>query len=273
MKTKALVCGVVFIVVVVLISVAAAGEWVKFEGKTMMGDKLELEGVLSKPEGDGPFPAVVMLCGCGGFKNEVDAKQQNTWVERLMSWGYVALQVDSFGPRNYDNICDDTGKVNNDARSLDAYSAKSYLMKLDFVDSKNIAVIGWSHGGWAVMKIVDGRSRDKDAPPFQAAIAFYPWCDPIMRLDTPLLILIGEEDDWCPASKCEMQYNYWSGKGSKYEFKLKLYPNAYHAFDYEGLKEYYLGHHVEYNPEVAADAIIQTRDFLAKYLKTKNVTQ
>jgi hypothetical protein len=38
--------------------------------------------------------------------------------------------------------------------------------------------------------------------PFQAAIAFYPWCLPRMQqLNAPLLILIGEADNWTPASR------------------------------------------------------------------------
>jgi hypothetical protein len=106
MKTKIWLCGVVFIVVVFLISVAVAGEWVKFEGKTMAGDKLELTGILSKPNGNGPFPAVVMLCGCGGLKNKDDAKNQEVWAQRLMGWGYITLSVDSLTPRNYDNVCE-----------------------------------------------------------------------------------------------------------------------------------------------------------------------
>jgi len=249
--------------------ITMAQEIVKFEGKTVEGEKLQLTGILNKPKGDGPFPAVVMLCGCGGLKNERDAKHQNTWAERLMSWGYVTLQVDSFGPRNYDNICDKTYVVNDTMRAYDAYSAKSYLTKLKFVDSKNIAVIGWSHGGWAVLKIVDELFRDKDSKPFQVAIAFYPWCGGISILDTPLLILIGEKDDWCPARQCENLQKYSGVKDSKYEFTLKIYPNAYHAFDFEGLNEDYLGHHVEYNSEATSDSINLVREYLAKYLTSK----
>jgi len=254
---------------ILFFSCALAAEWVDFEGKTPGGEKLQLRGILNKPKGDGPFPAVVMLCGCGGLKDKNDAKQQNAWANRLMSWGYVSLQVDSFGPRNYGNICDKGDVVNDIMISYDAYSAKSYLSKLKFVDSKNIAVIGWSHGGWAVMKIVDGVFRDKDITPFKAAIAFYPWCENIMKLDTPLLILIGKKDDDCPAYKCETLQKAHSIKESQYEFTLRIYPNATHSFDFKGLKLDKDGHHYEYNPEATADAIIQTKEFLAKYLKAK----
>jgi dienelactone hydrolase len=56
--------------------------------------------------------------------------------------------------------------------------------------------------------------------------------------------------------------------GEKIEQKLVVYPNAYHSFDFEEPDEYFQGHLLQYDPEATADAIIQTRDFLAKYLKS-----
>jgi hypothetical protein len=35
------------------------------------------------------------------------------------------------------------------------------------------------------------------------------------------------------------------------------------------MKEDFDGHHLEYDPEVTADAITQTEDFFAKYLKVQ----
>jgi hypothetical protein len=72
----------------IFVAVAAnVGKWVKFEVKTVAGEKLQSAGIMNKPKGDGPFPAVVMLCGRAGLKDEEDAKQKNAWAERLMSWG------------------------------------------------------------------------------------------------------------------------------------------------------------------------------------------
>lgn len=237
--------------------------------QTMTGKELQLPGILHKPNGDGPFPAVVMLCGCEGYANEPDATQQSTWAERLAGWGYVALQVDSFSPRGYPNgVCDNTGIVNDAMRSDDAYAAKAYLSTLRFVDSKNVAVVGWSHGGWAVMKIIDGYVRDKKLSPFKAAVAIYPYCTTPFEPDTPVLVLIGRNDDWCPASLAENLKDEYSAKNWKPEFALTVYPNAYHAFDYEmtqpGGKDF-MGHHIEYDSVATSDAISRTKEFLAKY--------
>src|SRR5262245_15018422 len=48
-----------------------------------------------KPEGGGPFPAVVLLHTCGG----VWSGHMTGWAKRLTDRGYAALIVDSFTPR------------------------------------------------------------------------------------------------------------------------------------------------------------------------------
>jgi dienelactone hydrolase len=246
---------------------------VTISAQSMTGEKLQLPGVLHKPSGDGPFPAVVMLCGCAGYAKGEDATQQSTWAERLVGWGYVALQLDSFSPRGFPNgVCENTNIVNDTMRSEDAYAAKSYLSTLSFVDPKNIAIVGWSHGGWAVIKIIDGYTRDKKVSPFKAAVAFYPYCSPVFEPDTPVLVLIGKKDDWCPASLAETMKDQYSANNWKPEFALEVYPNAYHAFDYETTKPGgvdFLGHHIEYDPEATADAIAQTKAFLARYCQAR----
>jgi dienelactone hydrolase len=47
---------------------------------------------MARHAGPGPFPAVVLLHGCGGYHSSM-----MSWTDRLAAWGYVALSVDSFG--------------------------------------------------------------------------------------------------------------------------------------------------------------------------------
>jgi len=56
---------------------------------------------LTKPDGEGPFPAIVLLHGCGGMKSSYP----HNWDKRLAEWGYVSLQVDSLSPRGMSSIC------------------------------------------------------------------------------------------------------------------------------------------------------------------------
>ncbi len=73
---------------------AAAAETVSFDVTPKFGPSITLTAEMTKPEGDGPFAAVVMLHGCSGPWKPWG----NPWSARLVRWGYVALQVDSFLP-------------------------------------------------------------------------------------------------------------------------------------------------------------------------------
>jgi dienelactone hydrolase len=232
---------------------------------TLFGPSLLLTGRLLKPPGEGPFPSVVLLHGCGG----VQPKRDHLWAERLASWGYVTLQVDSFRPRGIVSVCTMGGKESADMlarRVADAYDAQHYLTKLPFVDSKRIAVMGWSNGGSTTLNILYPKRDD----PFHAAIAMYPSCrKSLADLNAPLQILIGAKDDWPPAERCMAMMP--SGK-SNFAVDLQIYPDAYHAYDTIGKPREVKGsqgssHHLEHNPAAEKDSIVRVREFLAKYLQ------
>jgi len=55
----------------------------------------DLKGYLRRPDGDGPFPAVILLPMCGAFVNSAD----HGWGDAIASWGYVVLTLDVFTAR------------------------------------------------------------------------------------------------------------------------------------------------------------------------------
>lgn len=218
-----------------------------------------LEGRLSKPKGEGPFPAVVLMHGCGGIW-----RWNDVWADRLTSWGYAVLDVDSLGPRGETSICDRTGSISGETRARDAHGAKAFLAGVPFVDPARIAVLGMSHGGWAVLNAIRRTTTSElELQPFRAAIALYPWCDEPTELDAPLLIAIGELDDWTPADRCR---TFVEGTRSPGELVLEVYPGAHHLFDLEGEDERQEGHVLRYHPQAAADAVRRIRAFLSEHL-------
>ena len=218
---------------------------------------LILPGRLNKPSGVGPFPAVVLLHGCDGIVAWNDA-----WTQRLTKWGYVVLEVDSFTPRNESSICDNTSSVSANSRALDAHGARNYLVSLKVIDPAHIAVFGMSHGGSSVLTAVSTENVSMFEA-FQAAVALYPWCDDINELNAPLLTLIGEKDDWTPASRCKETL---SKAKSTYDIDLKIYPEAYHWFDLEGIDQELLGHTLRYNADATSDAVTKVQQFLRNNL-------
>jgi dienelactone hydrolase len=259
----------------IVLVLAAAVQTIAAQEVTIPG-KLQIPGVLHKPGGDGPFPALVFLVGCEGNTHPAPplAEQHAQWVGRLVEWGYVTLELDSFTPRSRDS-CDRSGTVNEDMRSLDAYAAKSYLSTLPFVDPDNIGVIGWSHGGSTILTIIDASSglrlMNNLVNPFKAAVAFYPYCHPLSNPDTPILVLTGRKDERCPAYLAESLYRDYKRSNWKLEFSMKFYPNATHGFDVEGFKGGFDfdRFHLDYDPQATADAIAQTKDFFAKYMPAR----
>jgi dienelactone hydrolase len=233
------------------------------------GDTLELRGWLYRPDGPGPFPAVVALHGCGGIRPRL-----HQWASTLHQWGYVVLLVDSFTPRGQTIICKEGFRVDPQyARMPDAYAAQAYLARQPFVDPQRIGLMGWSHGGWTTLYAVDSIYLTRlQVSPFQAAIAFYPPCLPQLRqLNAPLLILIGEVDDWTPASRCRemLRQSELVGEQTAHRITLRVYPGAHHAFDSLTPPSTYYGHTVGRHPEAAVQAEAEVKRFLAQHLALK----
>jgi len=227
---------------------------------------VSIEGYLSKPEGDGPFPAIVYLHGCGGLSRGARTRM----ADLLTGWGYVSLAADSFSTRGIKDAC--TPQMPD--READALGALSYLSKLPFVDARRIAVVGASQGGFVALQLGSTNSIPRagvyDIPEdlnFKAAVAYYPKCNVATdELSLPTLIMIGELDDWSSASDCERFMKRGAGRGAPVD--LIIYPGAYHDFNVPTLVEgrIMFGHWLKYDEDAATRSVRAMQDFLAEQL-------
>lgn len=262
-RLRSFVLLLILIIISFLSIFCASYQSVSFKSAPAATDSIEIEGNLYKPEGNGPFPAVVILHGCGGIDYHFIA-----WCEQLVTWGYVALMVDSFGPRGVNRVCGNPSKVSPIERSLDAYGAAVYLKQLPYVDGDKIGLIGFSHGGYTGMRAIQKNFVDiakMKKSPIKAAVLFYPWCDSRHDQDIaiPTLILIGSKDDWTPASRCVELVK----RVSKPELvEFVVYDGAYHDFDRPKGNREYLGHVLQYDDDATKDAKERTKNFLQKHL-------
>ena len=225
-----------------------------------------ISGLLAKPSGNGPFPAVVILHTCGGVNTHV----QYDWPEYLNKIGYVTLTVDTFGSRGLGRCPNEltrSGEINFEM-TRDAYGALDHLARLPFIDKSRIAVAGFSLGAKVINStLVPMRLRD-DAQSlnFRAAIAMYGKCGG-MGFDEPkipVLVIFGDKDDGVVAS-CN---NARQLKTSP-NVQVEIFADTYHAFDnlHANGKTDGVGNYMQYSADATSKAKALVRAFLAKYLK------
>ena len=234
-------------------------------GTSIRGERIH--GYLAKPDGVGPFPAVVGLHGCAGME---DTTKQRL-VDELVARGYVILLVDSHATRGIDHACTSSALSTFLRRRSDAYGALAFLARQTFVDAQRVAALGFSAGARVTLFVAERNSFELFVPPsnlrFRAAIAFNPPCLQAMaRPEIPTLILVGGLDDWTPAADCSDRVASWGNDGPQVE--LIVYPGAHHGFYYPHLQpgRSLFGHWVEYNGEAADNASHRLQQFLNRYL-------
>jgi carboxymethylenebutenolidase len=235
-------------------AMAATPETVRFmsaDGKT------QLTGYVFMPEGSGPHPAVVMLHGRAGPYSSLKRGQHNAgaltmrhrmWGNFWAGKGYVAIHVDSFGPRGYG---DGFGRHSYNSRPLevseqsvrplDAYGALAYLRSRSDVAPNRIGVQGWSNGGMTVLAALGPRPPGLWKPTtltgFRAAIAEYPSCraqmaEPDYVPYAPLLIAVAENDEEVSPTGCRNFADKLRKRGANLEFVW--YDGAQHGYDDPG---------------------------------------
>jgi dienelactone hydrolase len=234
-----------------------------YDAKSVGGPDSSAPLQLWLPPGNGPFPAVLVMHSCGGITDS-----HRAWAGRLVGWGYAALIVDSFGPRNQRRTCDCDDCIPARVRAQDAHNAATYLRTLPDIQADRIGIIGFSHGGSTTLWAAIGEEIPvaRGARPFQAAVAYYPTCSG-KALAGPYVTDV-LNDTWSPADLCIKTVA--ARAKDPHPPAIKVYPGAVHGFDIGGLPvATTYGHMVGGNAEVAADSYVMTKDFFDARLRSK----
>ncbi len=244
---------------------------------------------LLKPDGAGPFPAVAIMHDCSGLGPRSSGSPLR-WARELVAEGYFIVMPDSFSTRGHaGGVCTNPSPTRNQVaptrRAFDAYAALAYLRTLSYVDGSRIGIMGGSHGGSTTLSTIAAAERPKDPLAqekrrgFNAAVALYPGCAPyrgVYHATAPLLILIGEKDDWTPAEPCRDLVEISQQAG--FPVSIKIYPGAHHAFDSNAPVRYDAnringnsptgrGATTGGDPKAWDDAVREVKAFFARYLR------
>ncbi len=135
-------------------------EWVRYKAR----DGMEIPALVTVPQGDGPFPLVVLPHGGPVAR---DYWGFDVWAQLLAFHGYVVIQPqfrisDGFGRKHLEAGYGRWGHEMQD----DLEDAIGYLTDRGLGDPGRAAIFGWSYGGYAAFV---GSFRDPN--PFRCAIA------------------------------------------------------------------------------------------------------
>ncbi|MDE5441455.1 prolyl oligopeptidase family serine peptidase [Bradyrhizobium sp. CSA207] len=197
-----------------------------------------LHAQLYKPEGEGPFPTMIALHGCGGLGGHSDPvlPRYRDWALQLLKAGNAVLLPDSYGSRELGPQCrvKELHVKARRERVADVAAARGWLMKQAWVARDRVSLIGWANGASTLLWAVRPQNAARDAvPDFRAAIAFYPDCRISAGLGwstrVPTLVLIGANDDVSSPPACRQMVEGAHGRSAL--ARIVVYPGAYHDFD------------------------------------------
>ena len=221
---------------------------VSFPGATVS----QLAAYLARPEGDGPFPAVVVIHEIFGLNDNI-----RDIAHRFAQQGYVALAVDLFAGRNraacmfrffagilFNSL--DHGGIH------DLKAALSWLAQQPGVDGARLGAIGYCMGGsfaiaWAC---ADNRLR---------AIAPYYGMNP-----RPLAAVARA----CPVVGSYPEADFTAAHGRKLDAELDTYAIAHDIKVYPGAKHSFFNEERRnYDPAASADSWRRVLTFFEEHIR------
>ena len=244
--------------------------------------------MLLKPEGEGPFPAVMLGHQCGGLVfNKANPRAANwsmlQWAKDFQQAGYVTLLVDFMGPRGATQVCQGAqAGVTLGRTAKDFFQAAEHLRKLPYVNPNQVALVGFSQG--ALIAFYNNGKRTREAigasRGFDAYVSFYPLCrlqtqspdraivEILQRdIEKPHLMLLGSADTETPPADCESLGATVKASGRPLEFHT--YVGKTHCWDCKSLNGFTKqGRHgtvtYTYDEETTRDSFERTKTFLVR---------
>ena len=202
------------------------------------------------PSGEGPFPCVLLVHGCGGRRPFLDR-----YMAAIAETGVAPILIDSFAPRGWSRnralatVC--TGlHLQGWRRAGDVLAAIWGVSRMPDIDGTRLALAGWSHGGWAIMDLMTmalqrpGEAGLADPDPdllrsVRALALAYPYCGPgaLTRLRqwrrTPdVFAFVGEKDTVARPMHCRKAFAMAESSGGRLQTWFPA--SATHAFDENG---------------------------------------
>lgn len=213
-----------------------------------------VHGVLYRPQGAGPFPAIVVIHEWWGLNDWV--KQQ---AKMFAGHGYVTLAVDLYRGQ----VATDPEMAHELMRALPQdrgvrylRSGVAYLKTLKYVRADHIGAVGWCMGGSFAMQLAIAEPSLRAVAINYGALETEP--AQLKKIHAAILGNFGALDRGITPQ--DVQDFAAAMKAIGHPVNVKEYPNAGHAFQNPSNKS-------GYRPQDTADADRRMFAFFARYLK------
>ncbi|MHA6287941.1 dienelactone hydrolase family protein [Maricaulis sp. CAU 1757] len=226
-------------------------------------------------DASGPVPAVLLFHGCGGLRDV-----QPAYADDLLDAGYAVITVDSNSARGIGRLAAMSQvclalRLRGQRRAGDIFAAVELARRQPAVNASQLALVGWSHGGWSVLEALaySGQSRSplgmaaRPVPALEGvrtAVTLYPYCGFMTRLsgteldpDIPIFGLLAERDLVAHPPACIRLFDRAAAAGLP--ARHEVWPGITHAFDEANQPP---DPRMEYNPDAAARARARLIDIL-----------
>lgn len=181
-------------------------------------------GYLARPEGDGPFPGVIVIQEWWGLNDNI-----KDITERFAGEGFAAFAPDLY----HGVVATEPDVAQKQMMQLDIPRASHELVKatehlaaLPFLEGRGIGATGFCMGGGLAMTLAT------DTPLIRAAAPFYGMSpspiDKVQNLQGPIFAVYAEHDDWIGAPVREKLHQALTEHGKTAE--IKVYPGTHHGF-------------------------------------------
>lgn len=213
-----------------------------------LGALTPVEMAIFKPEGDGPFPGLVLGHQCGGLRDRNWSNESMLgWARKAVAQGYAVLLLDNLAQRNLGSLCLNDQGLNTARAVRDAFQALEHFKTFPFVDKSRIGYAGFSWGAMNGLLISSPLWVQRLSPGgrFNAVVSVYPLCaratpqvgPPYDRvradIDRPMLVLMGELDNETPPDECVPPLKTAKDAGAPVEWHV--YPATTHCWDCKNL--------------------------------------
>ena len=229
-----------------------------------------------KPLKDEPSPYVIIIPTSGGI-TKAAAVSFERYKNKLLDKGFGVIILDQFYNTGIEKGTISRGPL----ASMGALSIIEYIKNNHpNLTNNKFGVMGGSRGGMTVLSLASPLAREnfiyKNVKHwFDAGVAFYPSCGK-QELTMPVVVFIGELDEWVSATNCKMWKKRDREQISSGLLQIFIYKNAHHAFNRELIKKLYrpskddhdlAGRAVQYNEKADKHSQKKMIKFFVKHLK------